>query len=175
MTATIDRPVVAPVATKRNRLLTIVAIIALAVGIGSFAGGVFGAAYTYNMAAVENVTTPDDARIPEAAVRGPFTMWAQADIITYHQLDRTDGLRYAEMPRTVDQVDEAGNVVLDETGAPVQVPNDTRLSWIDATALTSALNLGIIAYAFSAFAMVVGVAMTGFGLVFLSLREKTAA
>ncbi|MGF1665051.1 MAG: hypothetical protein ACFCVC_02150 [Acidimicrobiia bacterium] len=76
MTATIDRPVVAPVATKRNRLLTIVAIIALAVGIGSFAGGVFGAAYTYNMAAVENVTTPDDARIPEAAVRGPFTMWA---------------------------------------------------------------------------------------------------
>ncbi|MGF1665052.1 MAG: hypothetical protein ACFCVC_02155 [Acidimicrobiia bacterium] len=79
------------------------------------------------------------------------------------------------MPRTVDQVDEAGNVVLDEAGAAVQVPNDTRLSWIDATALTSALNLGIIAYAFSAFAMVVGVAMTGFGLVFLSLREKTAA
>ncbi len=134
-----------------------------------------GAAYTYNTAVTENVTTPDDARIPEAAVRGPFTMWAQADIITHHQLDRTEGLRYSEMPRTVDQVDEAGNVVLDEAGAPVQVPNDARLSWLDATALTSALNLGTIAYAFSAFAMVVGVAMTAFGLVFLSLREKTTA
>lgn len=175
MTATLERTVSAPVATKRNRLLTIVAIIALTVGIGSFAGGVFGAAYTYNQAVTENVTTPDDARIPEAAVRGPFTMWAQADIITHHQLERTGDLRYSEMPRTVDQVDEAGNVVLDETGAAVQVPNQARMSWLDATTLTTALNMGIIAYAFSAFAIVVGIAMTGFGVVFLSLRERKVA
>lgn len=173
MTATLERPLATPVATSKNRMLTIVAIIALTVGIGSFAGGVFGAAYTYNQAVTENVTTPDDARIPDAAVRGPFTMWAQADIITFHQLEGTEGLRYSEMPRTVDQVDETGAVVVDETGAPVQVPNDSRLSWLDATALTTALNLGIMAYAFSVFAMVVGIALAGCGVVFLALRDKT--
>ena len=45
----------------RRRLLAIVGILTLVVGIGSFAGGVFGAVYTWNQAAAENITTPDDA------------------------------------------------------------------------------------------------------------------
>jgi hypothetical protein len=71
------------------------------VGIGSILGGLGGAIYTYQSAAVENITTPDDAVIAEVPVRGPLTMWAQSDIITHHQLDRTEGLRYAEMDRMV--------------------------------------------------------------------------
>ncbi|MEX0698329.1 MAG: hypothetical protein WD354_01230, partial [Acidimicrobiia bacterium] len=68
----------------RRRLLTIVGILTLVVGIGSFAGGVFGAAYTWNQAASESITTPDDAVFPEVPLRGPLSIWAQADIIEHH-------------------------------------------------------------------------------------------
>jgi hypothetical protein len=149
-----------------NRLFAIVAYAAIVVGFFSAIGGVFGIVYTYQQAAVENITTPEDARIAEAPVRGPLTMWAQADIITTHQLNRTEGLRYAEMPRLIPVVDEAGNPVIDEaTGEPMMGPNQARLSWIDATSLITVLSLGIISYAFSLFAIVVGLILLGMGLV----------
>ena len=60
----------------RRRLLAVVGILSLVVGIGSLAGGITGAVYTWNQAAAENITTPDDAFFPEVPVRGPFSMWA---------------------------------------------------------------------------------------------------
>jgi hypothetical protein len=159
----------------RRRLLAIVGILTLVVGIGSFAGGVFGAVYTWNQAASENITTPDDAVFPEVPLRGPFTMWAQADIIEHHQLEATEGLRYSEMPRQVASVDEAGNPVIGEDGEPVMVANAARASWINATALITALNVGVLAYALSAFALVVGITMIASGVTFLSLRKALIA
>lgn len=150
---------------KASRLVAIVATLAIVVGAFSILGGLGGAVYTYQSAAVENITTPGDAAIPEAPVRGPLTMWAQSDIITEHQLNRTEGLRYAEMPRMIPQVDEAGEPVIGEDGEPVMVPNDTRMSWITATSLTTVLGMGILAYAFSAFAIAVGVVLVGLGVV----------
>ena len=164
-----------PVATKPNLLFTIVAFAAIVVGAFSAIGGIGGAIYTYRTAAVENITTPDDAAIAEVPVRGPLSMWAQSDIITHHQLDRTGGLRYAEMERMVPQLDEAGEPVLDEAGEPVMVENTARASWINATALTTVLGLGILSYAFSAFALVVGLVMVGLGLVVLKLRKVALA
>jgi hypothetical protein len=160
---------------RPNRLFTFVAILALAVGFGSVLGGIAGAAYTYQQASVENIITPDDAAIAEAPVRGPRTMWAQSDIITTHQLERTEGLRFAEMEREVPMVDEAGEPVLDEAGDPVMGPNEARMSWIDATSLTTVLGLGIMAYALSAFAIVVGFTLAALGLVVLKLRKDVAA
>jgi hypothetical protein len=159
----------------RRRLLAIVGILTLVVGIGSFAGGVFGAVYTWNQAVAENITTPDDAVFPEVPLRGPFSMWAQADIIETHQLETTEGLRYSEMPRQVASVDEAGNPVIGEDGEPVMVANAARASWINATALITALNVGVLAYALSAFALVVGITMIASGVTFLSLRKALIA
>jgi hypothetical protein len=158
----------------RSKLFSIVAIAAIVVGVVSILGGFGGLAYTYQAAAVENITTPDDAVIAEAPVRGPLTMWAQSDIITHHQLERTEGLRYAEMDRMVAEVDEDGNAVIGEDGEPVLVPNEARMSWIDATALTTVLGMGILAYAFSAFAIAVGAVLLGIGLVGLRLRRQLA-
>jgi len=175
MTAMIDRK--APQAldqrtgVARRRLLAVVGILTLVVGIGSFAGGVFGAVYTWNQATSESITTPDDAIFPEVPVRGPFSMYAQADIIEHHQLDSTEGLRYAEMPRQVASVDEAGNPIIGEDGEPVMVANAARASWITATGLITALNVGLLAYALSAFALVVGITMIASGVTFLSLRK----
>jgi hypothetical protein len=160
---------------RPNRLLTVVALFAIVVGAFSALGGLGGAIYTYQQAAVEGITTPDDAVIAEAPVRGPMTLWAQSEVITRHQLDRTEGMRYAQMERMVPMVDEDGAAVLGEDGQPVMVPNQARLSWIDATSLTTVLGLGILSYAFSAFAFVMGLAMVGIGLVLFKLRRGLVA
>lgn len=153
-------------------VLLTAAIMALTVGFGSVAGGIFGAWYTWDQAVAQDVVTPDDAAIAETPVRGPFTMWAQADIITQHQLDNTEGLYYAQMDRMVPAVDEAGEPVLDENGEAVMVPNEARASWFNATALTTALSLGIVSYALSAFAIAVGLTLVVVGFTFLHIRKR---
>jgi hypothetical protein len=168
-----ERLVTEEVTTPRKSfVLLTTGIVALAVGFGSLAGGIFGAWYTWDQAVAQDVTTPDDAVIPETPVRGPFTMWAQADIITYHQLDSTGGLYYAQMSRTIPQLDENGAAVLDENGEEVMVPNEARASWMNATTLTTTLGLGIVAYALSAFAIVVGLTLMMTGFVFLHIRKR---
>lgn len=174
MTATIERERVhtESVDYKRSWLLLVAGIVALAVGFGAVVGGTFGIWFTWDQAVTQDVTTPSDAIIPDAAVRGPLTMWAQSDIITQHQLNRTDGLFYSQMPGQVPQLDEAGQPVIGEDGEPVMVANAARASWINATALTTALSLGIISYALSAFAIAVGVTLVFAGFVFLHIRRR---
>ena len=171
-----DRPVsneteaVSPLASRK--LIAIVALLAMVVGLGSMLGGLAGATFTYQQAAVENITTPGDAMLAEVPVRGPLSMYAQSDIITEHQLDRTDGLRYAEMDRMVPATDEAGEPIIGEDGEPVMTENMDRLSWIDATSLTTVLNMGIMAYALAAFAFVVGLTLAMVGVVLWQLRRQ---
>jgi hypothetical protein len=153
-------------------VLAIAGVLAFVVGFGSLAGGLFGIWYTYDQAVAQDVTTPDDAVIPETPVRGPFTMWAQSDIITHHQLDSTEGLYYSQMERLVPEVDETGEVVLDENGEAVMVPNPARASWIPATTLTTALGLGIISYALSGFAVALGVTLIVIGYTFFHIRKR---
>jgi hypothetical protein len=173
MTATeVRQPRVSETRSRTSRILAIAGIVALVVGIGSIAGGIFGAWYTYDQAVAQNVVTPDDAAIPSTPVRGPFTMWAQSDIIFHHQLESTDGLYYAEMERTVPQLDEAGQPVLDESGQQVMVPNEARTSWLTPTTLTTALGLGIMSYALSAFAIASGFALALAGYAFLHIRKR---
>lgn len=168
-----ERLTVPEVSIPRKSLVLLTAgILALVVGFGSLAGGIFGAWYTWDQAVAQQVVTPDDAVIAETPVRGPFTMWAQANIITHHQLDSTEGLYYAEMDRTIPQVDENGQAVLDENGEQVMVPNEARASWLTATTLTTALGLGVVSYALSAFAMVVGLTLLFTGFVFLHIRKR---
>ena len=56
-------------------------------------------------------------------------------------------------------------------------PNDARASWLSATTLTTALSVGVMAYALAAFAFVVGLVLVVSGVVFLALRtpEKITA
>ena len=160
-------------ATKK--LFTVVAVFAMVVGAVSVLGGLGGAVYTYQQAAVQDITTPDDAVFAEVAVRGPLSMWAQSDIITHHQLDRTGGLYFAQMEREVPLVDEAGEPVLDEAGEPVMGPNEARASWLDATTLTTSLGLGMLAYGLSAFAVAAGLVMLALGFVVLKLEKAQVA
>src|SRR3989338_2792658 len=107
-----------------KKLLTVSSVLAIVAGIVMVIGGIWGISFTYKNVAQENITTQDDASIPEVSVRGPLTLKAQADIIRAHTLETTGGKTYAEMPRQIAKLDSAGNPILDEKGQPVMVPND---------------------------------------------------
>jgi hypothetical protein len=112
----------------------------------------------------EQVTTGEQAR-------------AFAKIMREHQLERTEGLAYAEMGRFISSAnpdDPAGTsdeeaALKDEEGNAIS--NPARQSWVTAVAITTALNTSYMAEQLSIFGTVVGVALllTGIGLVILAL------
>jgi len=101
---------------------------------------------------------------------------AFAQIMRTHQLERTEGLTYAQMGRFIaaeNPDDPAGTsdeeaALKDEEGNAIS--NPARQSWVTAVAITTALNTSYMAEQLSIFGMVVGVALllTGIGLVILA-------
>ncbi len=155
-----------------KKILMFSSVLAIVVGSLMVAGGVWGIVFTYNNIARENITTPADASIPNVPVRGPLTLKSQADIIRFHTLRITKGETYSQMPQKVSKLDSNGNPILDDKGAIVMVPNDARNIWVTATTLTTALNLGIITYVFSALVVCFGTVSVWTGLIFLALKRR---
>lgn len=147
-------------------------VLAIVAGVGLIGGGVWGITFTYSNIARENITTPEDASIPNAPVRGPFTLKAQADIIKTHMLRSTKGKTFAEMPRQIPKVNESGEPVLDANGEPVMTANTARDLWITAMTLITALNLGLIAYALFGLAILSGLISLLVGVNFCTLSRK---
>ena len=135
-------------------------------------GGIWGICFTYKNISQENIVTPADASIPEAEVRGPFTLKSQTQIIREHTLRITGGKTFAEMPRLVPVLDASGNPVLDEEGNQAMTDNTARDIWITATTLITALNLAIVTYAFSALILLFGLVSIWTGIVFYSLARE---
>ncbi|MDO8435293.1 MAG: hypothetical protein Q7S89_01265 [bacterium] len=159
-----------------KKILAVSSVFAVVAGIVLVVGGIWGIRFTYQNIAQENIVTPADAAIPEAPVRGPFTLKAQADIIRFHTLKATGGKTYAEMPRQIPKLDEDGKEVIGVDGKPVMVENTARDMWITATTLRTALHLGILTYVFSGFIILFGFVSIWTGLVFRALarRERNA-
>lgn len=154
-----------------KHLLRLSGLFAVTAGIVLIIGGIWGISFTYNNISREKIVTPKDSAIPNTPVGDPLTLKAQADIIRSHTLKTTGGKTYSQMPRQIESVDENGNPVLDEEGNPVMVPNKDRDIWITATALTTALNLGILTYAFSTFTLIMGLISVWTGIVFFRLSK----
>ncbi len=153
-------------------LLKISSVLAVLVGVVVVGVGICGVVFTYQNVAREKIVTTEDASIPNADVRDPMTLNSQADIIRKHTLEATEGKTYAEMPQKVAKVDATGSAVLDSDGKPVMVPNAARNIWVTATTLTTALNLGIMAYMVSGLAILFGLVLIWLGLVVNSLSKK---
>jgi hypothetical protein len=47
----------------------------------------------------QNITTTEDACLPDRTVAGPFTAYCMAKVIEKHTLETTGGLTYAELDR----------------------------------------------------------------------------
>ena len=159
-----------------KKLLTISSLIVVAIGAVLVIGGIWGIFFTYQNIAREHIVTPADAAISGKPVRGPLTLKVQADIIREHTLKTTGGKTFAEMPQQVPTVDESGNPILDAEGKPVMTANTARNIWVTATTLTTALNLGILTYAFSGLTVLFGCIFIWIGIVFyvLSRRDRFA-
>lgn len=155
-----------------RQLLKLSGIFAVTAGTILILGGLWGISFTYHNIVREKIVTPEDATIPNAPVRDPFTLKAQADIIRSHALKITGGKTYSEMPRQIESVDKDGKPILDSEGKPVMVPNTARETWITVTALTTALNLGILTYAFSGFTLLMGLISVWTGVVFFLLSKN---
>ena len=156
----------------KEKILFLSSILSITAGIAMVLGGIGGIVYPYTSIAAESIITPKDATIPNAPVRGPLTLKSQADVILLHTLTSTEGKRFAQMPRTLPKLDAAGNPVLDEKGAPVMAPNEKRSTWFNAVALMTALQLGMLTYAFSALSFVLGLLFLLNGYVFCALRKS---
>lgn len=84
----------------------------------------------------------------------------------------TGGKIYSEMPRQIPKLDSNGTPVVDQDGTPVMVANTARDIWITAMTLITALNLGLIAYAFSGLALSLGLIFILNGTTFYALSRK---
>ena len=155
-----------------KRLLIVSSVFSICVGVVLVLGGAWGVMFTYQNVASEKIVTPEDASIPNTAVRDPLTLKAQADIIREHTLKTTKDKTYAEMPQQVAKLDASGSAVLGTDGKPVMIPNAARNIWVTATTLTTALNLGIIAYLVSGLTILFGLSSIWMGVVFGALSKK---
>ena len=121
----------------------------------------------------QNITTPEDASIPNARVDDPATAEAMADIIDVHAREATGGETYAELGRYLaadgsDTNDEAA-ALLDPEGRPV--PNPLRNVAFQASTLRSSLFTSVMAFnvadlvvGLGAMMLALGVAVGGVGV-----------
>lgn len=126
-----------------RRLASISAIV---LGILLVLGGIGTWTLVSSTLAEQNITTPEDAWLPDREVRGPLTAYAQADIIQEHALEATGGQTYAELGRDDPLRDTAMNA-----------------SFLQASLFTSILAFGVAA-------MAIGMGLL-FALIGLGIRD----
>ena len=128
----------------------------------------------------QNITTPEDASIPNTLVDDVATARSMAEIIDHHALESTGGLTYSEMGRfATPDGDPAGTSNEDEAligsdGRPV--PNNLRNTAFQAAALRTSLYSSVMAFEVStlvvgigALLVVLGVAVGGVGVALAGL------
>src|SRR4028118_2109403 len=103
-------------------------------GLVAAGAGIYIRSFVGQQLAAQQITTPEDASIPNAPVRGIATALSMSDIIQHHAADSSKGLTYAQMGRfAVESGDPAGTNSADEAkkdanGKPVanQARNQPR-------------------------------------------------
>ncbi|HEX6026374.1 MAG TPA: hypothetical protein VFZ00_30545, partial [Solirubrobacter sp.] len=155
-------------------------IVLIAFGIGSIYMGFDGRDRVRDDLAREQIVGTEDSTIPGQKVDTGSEAQAFANVIRKHTLEATGGKTYAQMGRYLDAQgndtsDESKAAIDEKTGKPVE--NGLRNMWINATALTTALNTAYFAESVATFAIVMGVALllAGIGFGVLSLRALTPA
>jgi hypothetical protein len=150
-------------------------IVLIAFGAGALYMGIDGRGYVRDNLAAEKIVGTEDSTIPGQLVDTGSEAQAFAAVIRKHTLEATDGQTYSQMGRFIGTdgqptSDESKAAINEETGKPVE--NGLRNMWINATALTTALNTAYFAEQVATFAIVMGIAMLLAGLGFAVLTFK---
>ena len=155
------------------KLVIAVGILFALVGFGTIGAGAYINSFVSDQLAAQNITTPDDATIPNAQVNSIATALSMADIIQVHAANSSNGLSYAQMGRfAVESGDPAGTsnpaeALLDANGKPV--PNGARNTQLTAAGLVTSLSLSAMAIGLSYGAMALGFGFVLLGFVIAGL------
>lgn len=141
-------------ATTRQPLVRWTGIISLVAGIVMMVAGAVTWGMVTNNLEAEHITVSEDASfLPGDDVNGPFSAFAQADIINEHALHASDGKTYAEL----DQDD------------PV------RATMMNASFLRASLFTSVVAYGVAALVVGLGVLFTLSGLALGKIEKQLGA
>ena len=155
------------------KIVIVVGIAFAIAGLVTAGTGIYIRTFVGQQLAAQNITTPDDASIPNAPVTDIPTALSMADIIQQHAAASSNGLSYAEMGRfAVESGDPAGTnnpdeALTDAGGNPV--PNQARNTQLTAAGLVTSLSLSAMALGTSLAAIALGVAFTLLGMVVAGL------
>lgn len=131
------------------------------------AGGVTWGMVTSQLKA-ENITVPGDASfLAGAEVKGPFSAFAQADIINEHALAGTEGRTYAELGAAQREVEE-GSPEHEELTAQ-------RNSIMNASFLRASLFTSVVSYGVAALVIGLGALLVVIGLGMNQLAKVAEA
>lgn len=114
----------------------------------------------------QNITTPEDASIPNALVDDPATAKSMADIIDKHARDASGDRTYAELGRFMAKDGGDTNVEAEAAvgadGRPV--PNPIRNVAFQASALRTSLLTSVMAFNLTDLVLGIGLMMATLGL-----------
>jgi hypothetical protein len=142
-------------------------------GLVTAGAGIYIRSFVGQQLAAQNVTTPEDASIPNTPVTDMATALSMANIIQHHAAESANGLTYAQMGRfAVESGDPAGTNNADEalkdaSGKPVA--NAARNTQLTAASLVTSLSLSAMAIGASYGAIALGVGFTVLGMVIAGL------
>ena len=151
------------------KLVVAIGVILVIAGLVTVGSGVYIRSFIGEQLANQNITTPDDASIPNTPVTNIATALSMADIIQHHAASFAGGLTYAEMGRfAVESGDPAGTsnpeeALLDAHGTPAA--NAARNTQLTAAGLVTSLSLSAMALGVSYGAILLGLAFTLLGVV----------
>lgn len=154
--------------TRPTGIARIAALLAIVAGaIFIIAGGVTWGMVTSQLKA-ENITVPEDAAfLAGAEVKGPFSAYAQADIINTHALAGTEGRTYAELGSAMREF---------EPGTPEHTELQAqRDSVMNASFLRASLFTSVVSYGVAALVVGLGALLIIIGLGMKQLAAVPAA
>lgn len=147
-----------------------VGLLALVAGILMVVAGAVTYGTVSSQLSAENITVPDDAAfLAGASVNGPFSAYAQADIINTHALGATEGKTYAELGDLAGEAEAAGDEELAEQY------NQQRGTVMNASFLRASLFTSVLAFGVSALVIGLGVLFALIGWALMGLRPAVHA
>lgn len=167
------------VTVNQSKSVRVLGMITAIVGVFLLVAGGVAYAFVSSYLADENIAVADDAAMfAGKTVAGPFTAYAQADIINTHALAGSNGMTYAEIG-DVQSEKKAEIATLEESGmaegdAEFDAAQEElaqisaqRTSVMNGSFLRASLFTSVVSFGVSALVMAVGVlfALVGFALV----------
>jgi preprotein translocase subunit SecF len=149
--------------TKPAKVTGIIAIIAGIIFI--LAGGVTWGLITSNLNEQKITVSDDSPMLAGDDVNGPFSAFAQAQIINTHAEAATSGKTYAELGGEVAAAQEAGDTALAEE------LQTQRTTMMNASFLRASLFTSVVAYGVAALVVGLGVILILVGWAFTSLAR----